>query len=372
MARYIVATQTENHEKYYFIREQESRDIVLWPSKYLMHKKRSNLSPNTIKRSAGAITYYLNFLDDQNVEMEGVWEMKYDEQQKHFIDFLIWLQAGEHSGEQYKKKPCNETCNAYLKEVFQFYRFVGQRSDIPKQLKVLSDMKIIVNNSVGVKRTLYRNTFHGYLQEKGRIGKTIEQDKLVRLLKVCANCRDQILLLLLAETGFRIGELLGVRYATDIDYKRHLLYVNFRSDNENEARAKNAEYRHAKISDATFEILGFYIEEYKDLIFQQEYLIINIAGDFAGKPMKDSGVYALMERLEKKTGIKVTPHMLRHYFANARRKAGWNLELISQALGHRNIETTMRYLNISDQELVDVSDEFYRNHPSLYGIDNLL
>lgn len=278
--------------------------------------------------------------------------MPYDKQQEHFTDYLIWLQAGLHSGDSYKKKPYNETCNAYLKEVFRFYRFSGQQDESIKQLKVLSDMRIIVHNSVGVKRTLYRNTFHGYLQEKGHIGKTIEQDKIVILLKACANCRDQILLLLLAETGFRIGELLGVRYATDIDYERHLLYVNFREDNENGARAKNAEYRKAKISDATFEILQFYIEEYKDLIFQQEYLIINISGDYAGKPMQDSGVYALMERLQKKTGIKVTPHMLRHYFANARRKAGWKLELISQALGHRNIETTMRYLNISDMKKI--------------------
>lgn len=58
-------------------------------------------------------------------------------------------------------------------------------------------------------------------------------------------------------------------------------------------------------------------------------MIINISGDYAGKPMQDSGVYALMERLQKKTGIKVTPHMLRHYFANARRKldGSWNLSV---------------------------------------------
>ena len=43
MARYIVDSQIDNHEKYYFIREQESQDIVLLPSKYLMHKKRSKL-----------------------------------------------------------------------------------------------------------------------------------------------------------------------------------------------------------------------------------------------------------------------------------------------------------------------------------------
>ena len=127
---------------------------------------------------------------------------------------------------------------------------------------------------------------------------------------------------IISRNRFRIGELLGVRYATDIDYERHLLYVNFREDNENEARAKNAEYRKAKISDATFEILQFYMEEYQDLIFQQEYLIINIAGDYAGKPMQDTGVYALMERLQKKTGIKVTPHMLRHYFAKRQKKSG--------------------------------------------------
>ncbi len=29
MARYIVDSQIDNHEKYYFIREQESQDIVL-------------------------------------------------------------------------------------------------------------------------------------------------------------------------------------------------------------------------------------------------------------------------------------------------------------------------------------------------------
>ena len=230
MARYIVDSQIDNHEKYYFIREQESQDIVLLPSKYLMHKKRSKLSPNTIRRSAGAISYYLNYIDETGIQLDDVWEMPYNKQQEHFTDYLIWLQAGLHSGDSYKKKPYNETCNAYLKEVFRFYRFSGQQDESTKQLKVLSDMRIIVHNSVGVKRTLYRNTFHGYLQEKGHIGKTIEQDKIVILLKACANCRDQILLLLLAETGFRIGELLGVRYATDIDYERHLLYVNFRED----------------------------------------------------------------------------------------------------------------------------------------------
>ena len=77
MARYIVDSQIDNHEKYYFIREQESQDIVLLPSKYLMHKKRSKLSPNTIRRSAGAISYYLNYIDETGIQLDDVWEIDY-------------------------------------------------------------------------------------------------------------------------------------------------------------------------------------------------------------------------------------------------------------------------------------------------------
>ena len=148
--------------------------------------------------------------------------------------------------------------------------------------------------------------------------------------------------------------------------------MNLRDDNVNNARAKNAEFRRAKISDETFEVLMFYMDEYKELLMPQDYLFINISSDHVGEPFKDSGVYAMLRRLEKSTGIKASPHMLRHYFANARRKDGWRLELISQALGHRNIETTMKYLNITDEELIEVSDQFYSTHQELYGIQNLL
>ena len=291
MAKYIVEMQMDKQEKFYFIRENESGDIVYLPSKYLMHKKRSKISPNTIQRSAFALSYYLNFLDEKQLCLDDIYQMKYIEQHEHFTDFLIWLKAGMHSREDYLKLPNNETCNAYLKEVFRFYTFMEQENKHSESLKVLSDTQMIVRNSIGIRHVLNRKSFRGYLKEKGHQGKTIEQDKIVVLLQECANSRDQVLLLLLAETGFRIGELLGVRYAEDIDYEKHIIYVNFRDDNENGARAKNAELRRAKISDATFDILMFYIEDYKELIIGQEYLFINVSGDYVGKPFKGSGVY---------------------------------------------------------------------------------
>ena len=127
MEQFIVDMQTEKSKKYYFIREEVSQEIVLLPSQYLMHKTRAKGSPNTIKRSALVISYYLNYLSENQLTMEDVWNMKYEKQQEHFTDFLIWLKAGMHSKDEYTKKPYNETCNAYLKEVFRLYNFAEQQ-----------------------------------------------------------------------------------------------------------------------------------------------------------------------------------------------------------------------------------------------------
>lgn len=97
MAKYIVEMQMDKQEKFYFIRENKSGDIVYLPSKYLMHKKRSKISPNTIRRSAFALSYYLNFMDEKQLCLDDIYQMKYIEQHEHFTDFLLWLKAGMHS-----------------------------------------------------------------------------------------------------------------------------------------------------------------------------------------------------------------------------------------------------------------------------------
>ena len=121
---------------------------------------------------------------------------------------------------------------------------------------------------------------------------------------------------------------------------------------------KIAEERRGRVSDDTFEFLLYYIGEYWDILQKQEYLFINIKGDTIGKPLRVDSVYDMFERMEKKTGIKITPHMLRRYYANTRWEADWPLEMISQALGHKHLDTTIRYLNVLDDKLKTASQEF--------------
>ena len=105
---------------------------------------------------------------------------------------------------------------------------------------------------------------------------------------------------------------------------------------------------------------------------ESQYLFIVIKGETAGSALTANAVSALLRRLTRKTGIKVTPHMLRHYFANERRKNGWALEVISKALGHKKLETTMDYINIGNEELADATDELFRKNKALYMADKLL
>ena len=100
--------------------------------------------------------------------------------------------------------------------------------------------------------------------------------------------------------------------------------------------------------------------------------VCNIEGETKGKALQVDAVYRMLERMEKKTGIHTTPHMLRRYFGNMRRDTGWPLEMISEAYGHKHIDTTIKYLNIIDDQLMEASDQYYAKHSALYDVEKLL
>ena len=112
-------------------------------------------------------------------------------------------------------------------------------------MKVLESRDISYNGVAGVRFQRSIKIFRGYLPEEKSVGKTIEEENIKKLLNASDSIRNKLLILLLAETGFRIGEGLGIRYTEDIDYENHTIKVIFREDNENYARAKNAEIRRA-------------------------------------------------------------------------------------------------------------------------------
>ncbi len=48
------------------------------------------------------------------------------------------------------------------------------------------------------------------------------------------------------------------------------------------------------------------------------------------------------------------------------------LEMISEAYGHKHIDTTIKYLNLVDDQLMEASDQYYAKHSALYDVEKLL
>ena len=196
MKRYKVEMQREGSVKYFFIRDMETLEIVLLPSKYLMHQVRANRSPNTIRRNAFALAYYWEYLLEEEHEAEDVYGMDYETQYDFFAEYLKWLKAGKHT-DNLDKEPQNKTCNAYLKEVFRFYSFLEVVRNNGSCLSVLSyNQPITKANAIGVRRTIRSRSFKGYLKEEERNVRAAERNEIVTILEACTNCRDQVLILL--------------------------------------------------------------------------------------------------------------------------------------------------------------------------------
>lgn len=128
----------------------------------------------------------------------------------------------------------------------------------------------------------------------------------------------------------------------------------------------------ALLSNTTFEFLVKYISDNRKSLMNSEYLFTKLTGKNKGEPLDADSVHSMLKRLSKKTDINSHPHQLRHYFAEERRKEGWDLNDIRFALGHKKVETTIKYLGENNERLIEATDQYYSNNEDLYQIADFL
>ena len=85
---YKVETIKGGTEKYFFIRNLETMSIEELPSKYLMHKIKCKRSPNTVKRTAFSICYYMKYMAEKEMELTEVYQLDYENRQNTLWNFL--------------------------------------------------------------------------------------------------------------------------------------------------------------------------------------------------------------------------------------------------------------------------------------------
>jgi len=180
-------------------------------------------------------------------------------------------------------------------------------------------------------------------------------DVVKALAAACHNGRDLLLVVLLATTGLRRGEALGLRL-NDIHFLptsqslgcpvegAHLHVVP--RENSNGARVKREKPRMVPVSAALVGLYDHYRQDRDrcDHARLSDYVFVNLYRSPLGEPMKLHAVNELFTRLSGAVGHKVTPHMLRHTFGTgAAREA--SLDVVAELLGHASIRSTEIYLH---------------------------
>ena len=88
------------------------------------------------------------------------------------------------------------------------------------------------------------------------------------------------------------------------------------------------------------------------MLFPQ-YLLFHIELCFTAKAVSLSSktwVQRIFSKIEEKTGITVTPHIMRHTFAT-QALTGTGVEVVQQMLGHSDISTTMIYAEVDQRSI---------------------
>ncbi len=158
--------------------------------------------------------------------------------------------------------------------------------------------------------------------------------------------RDLGLTALMLLCGLRSREVIELRLV-DLDLEE--AHVRLRGKGEKE-----------RVVPLPGEVIHF-LRGYLDLerpLKAADTIFVSLKGHNRGRPMTRAGLRSLFRHHRLSTGVKkANPHRLRHTFASELAAAGISIPALMKLMGHADINTTMRYVELSPQ---DVQEEFLR------------
>lgn len=153
--------------------------------------------------------------------------------------------------------------------------------------------------------------------------------------------KSKLLFYLMLSTGVRLNELCHIK-TNNIDFKKGSIYLDF---------TKTSKARFIYINDFISSMIKEYIDKEQ---ITNEYLFTN-----SNEPLKQNTFKLLIKRIKKALNIKeLSATRLRHYYGTTLLKSGCDIKTTSVLMGHSNIKTTSRYLDVTDDELKNKNHQF--------------
>ncbi len=317
---------------------------------FLAHLVALERSPNTVRAYASSLRLWFEHLATRGVAWDAVGLADVGR-------FVSWLRAPAEGVIVIDAGVAGRsvaTVNRHLAAVFGLYDFHARRG-VPVAAELVDwrrggrgSYKPFLDGVGGRSRRAPRRPVR--LRPTRRLPETLTAEEVAVLLGACEHLRDRFLLALLAETGMRIGQALGLRHA-DVVSREATVRIVPRDDNANGARAKCRGEAAIPVSAGLVRLYSDYLfDEYGDL--DSDYVFVNLFAAPVGAPLRYSAVAGLVQRLRGRTGIEFSLHVLRHSAASEMIRAGVPIEVVSKMLTHANVATTSQtYVHLDVEDL---------------------
>jgi site-specific recombinase XerD len=156
------------------------------------------------------------------------------------------------------------------------------------------------------------------------------------------------IMLLLYDTGLRIGELVNI-IIEDIDFNLGSIKILGKRDKE----------REVPVSRFTLREIRKYIRNFRPRICPVESPYLFPKSD--GNPVTANCVQQFMRRLSKKIGIDgliLHPHLFRHSFGTQFIVNGGSAFFLKEIMGHESLSTTLKYTHLQLKDLCQEHSKF--------------
>jgi len=178
---------------------------------------------------------------------------------------------------------------------------------------------------------------------------------VLALLGACDTARDRAVVLFLLDSGLRAAEFVKLN-VDDVDQAGGVVFVH---------DGKGAKDRVTHIEAATRAALAAYMAERgpvpADAPLWVTYDVIGSRCEsarwfmdrrFSARRLTQQGLNMLVKRLGLRAGVKVSPHAFRRTCALSMHRSGARLTEIAGLLGHSDLATLQRYLDLQTQDAV--------------------
>ena len=160
--------------------------------------------------------------------------------------------------------------------------------------------------------------------------------------------RDDALFELIYSCGLRISEACTLQLA-NVHLEEKLILVRGKGDKE----------RIVPFGDRALEKILVYLNEVRPSLVRGRN-VAELFVNYRGEPISRKGVWKRFQELEALSGVEAKVHTLRHSFATHLLSGGADLRSVQELLGHSDLSTTTIYTHVTDRQLEDAHEKYFK------------